>query len=190
MVIIVGISGASGAIYGIRILEILSEMSNVETHLVVSKAGEVTIRHETEYSLSQVCQMADEVHRTGDIGAKLASGSFKVDGMVIAPCSMKTVSAIAQSYSDNLLTRAADVMLKERRLLVLLARETPLHKGHLQNLLRIVDMGGIVLPPVPAFYHKPKTLQELIDHTVGKVFGILGIEHRFFSPWQGLTTKV
>ena len=189
MLLIVGITGASGVIYGIRLLEMLSINKEVETHLIISEAGEQNIRYETDWKVEQVKALADFYHDIDDIGATLASGSFKRDGMVIAPCSMKTLSALANSYTDNLLTRAADVTLKERKRLVLLPRETPLHLGHLRNMEKLAEMGAIVFPPIPAFYHKPQTIQELIDYTVGKVLDIFDIEHSLFLRWSGIRDK-
>jgi len=186
MLLIIGITGASGAIYGIRLLEVLSANKEVETHLIISEVGEEIIRHETDWGLEQVRALADVCYDINDIGARLSSGSFKRDGMVIAPCSMKTLSALANSYTDNLITRAADTALKERKRLVLLARETPLHLGHLRNMVKLTEMGAVVLPPVPAFYHKPQTIQDLIDHTIGRVLDIFGIEHNLFARWPGL----
>ena len=186
VLLIVGITGASGVIYGIRLLEVLSNIEEVETHLVISEAGEKNIRYETDWELERVKALANSSYDIYDIGAKLASGSFKRDGMVIAPCSMKTLSALANSYADNLLTRSADVTLKERKKLVLLARETPLHLGHLRNMERLTEMGAIIFPPTPAFYHKPRTIQELIDHTIGKVLDIFDIKHELFPRWSGI----
>ena len=160
MLLIVGITGASGAIYGIRLLEVLSLHREVETHLIISEAGEKNIRYETDWKVEQVKALADFCYDIHDIGARLASGSFKRDGMVIAPTSTKTMSALANSYTDNLLTRSADVTLKERKRLVLLPRETPLHLGHLRNMEKLAEMGAVILPPVPAFYHKPQTIHE------------------------------
>lgn len=185
MLLIVGITGASGVIYGIRLLEVLSTNKEIETHLIISEAGAKNIRYETDWKVEQVRALADFYYDIHDTGAKLASGSFKRDGMVIAPCSMKTLSALANSYADNLLTRSADVTLKERKRLVLLPRETPLHLGHLRNMEKLTEMGAVVLPPVPAFYHRPQTIQELIDHTIGKVLDIFGIEHNLFLRWSG-----
>jgi 4-hydroxy-3-polyprenylbenzoate decarboxylase len=187
VLLIVGITGASGVIYGIRLLEVLSTNKEVETHLIISEAGEKNIRYETEWEIERVKALADSYYDIRDIEAKLASGSFKIDGMVIAPCSMKTLSALANSYADNLLTRSADVTLKERKRLVLLTRETPLHLGHLRNMEKVTEMGAVVLPPVPAFYYKPRTIQEVIDHTIGKVLDILNIEHNLFPRWSGTT---
>jgi 4-hydroxy-3-polyprenylbenzoate decarboxylase len=185
MLLVIGITGASGVIYGIRLLEVLSVNKAVETHLIVSKAGVQNIKYETDRKLEQVTALADFYYDINDIGARLASGSFKIDGMIIAPCSMKTLSAVANSYADNLLVRTADVMLKERRKLILLVRETPLHLGHLSNMAKVTEMGAVVFPPIPAFYHRPQTIREVIDHTIGKLLDILGIEHDLFPRWAG-----
>ena len=185
MVIIVGITGASGVIYGIRLLEVLSQKKGIETHLIISEAAETNIRYETNWKIEDIKALASFSYDIRDIGARLASGSFKTDGMVVAPCTVKTMSALANSYTENLLIRAGDVTLKERKKLVLLVRETPLHIGHLRNMERLTEMGAIILPPVPAFYHKPKTIQDIIDHTVGKVLDIFGIEHNLFKRWSG-----
>jgi len=189
MILIIGITGASGAIYGIRLLEVLSASKEVETHLIISEAGEEIIRYETDWELEQVRALADVCYDINDIGARLSSGSFKRDGMVIVPCSMKTLSALANSYADNLIARAGDITLKERKSLVLLARETPLHLGHLRNMVKLTEMGAIVFPPIPAFYHKPKTIQDLVDHTVGKVLDVFDIQHNLFPRWEGLANK-
>ena len=181
---IVGISGASGAIYGIRLLEVLSRL-DIETHLVISEAGRKTIRLETSYSLDKVRDFADTWYDAGDVGAVIASGSFLCDGMVVIPCSIKTLSGIAHAYGDSLLIRAADVTLKERRKLVLVPRETPLHKGHLNLMTAVADLGAVLLPPFPAFYHQPRTLDDIIDHLVGKVLDIFHIEHKLFRRWDG-----
>lgn len=185
--LIVGISGASGAIYGIRLLEVLHEVGEIETHLVVSSAAKVTISLETDFSLEAVEELADRVYRSGDIAAPISSGSFKTMGMVVAPCSMKTVSGIAHSYTDNLLLRAADVVLKDRRRLVLVPRETPLHLGHLRLLTQVTEMGAIVMPPTPAFYHRPQKIEEIVDQTVNRVLDLLEIEldGDLFERWQG-----
>ena len=185
MLLVVGITGASGVIYGIRLLEVLAANNAVETHLVVSKTGAQNIKYETDWNLEQVTALADFYYNIDDYGAALASGSFKRDGMIIAPCSMKTLSAVANSYTDNLLIRTADVTLKERKKLILLVRETPLHLGHLRNMEKVTEMGAVVLPPVPAFYHRPQTIQEVIDQTIGKVLDILDIEHNLFPRWSG-----
>ena len=186
MVLIIGITGATGAIYGIRLLEILSARKDIETHLVISEAGELNIRHETDWKIEAIKALADYYYDINDIGARLASGSFKRDGMIVAPCSIKTLSALANSYTENLLIRAGDVTLKERKRLVLLVRETPLHIGHIRNMERLSEMGAIIMPPVPAFYHRPKTIQDIVDHTAGKVLDIFDIEHNLFQRWSGL----
>jgi flavin prenyltransferase len=189
--IIIGISGATGAIYGIRLLKILHHVPDLETHLVLSPAARRTITLETDYTVEAVEAAADRVYRPGDIAASISSGSFRSTAMIVAPCSMKTVSGIATSYSDNLLLRAADVMLKDRRPLVLLVRETPLHLGHLRLLTQIAEMGGIVMPPVPAFYHRPQTLMEVVDHTLNRALDLIGIELEcdLFTRWEGPSSK-
>jgi 4-hydroxy-3-polyprenylbenzoate decarboxylase len=183
--LLIGITGTTGVIYGIRLLHALREKPDVETHLVITPAGERTIAIETEYGAADVRSLAKFSYRFDDIAAAPASGSFLHDGMIVAPCSMKTLSAIANSHADDLLTRAADVTLKERRTLVLLTRETPLHAGHLRNMLRVTKMGGVILPPVPAFYHKPRSIEDIVDHTVGKTLDLFRIEHALFERWQG-----
>jgi len=188
-VLIVGITGASGAIYGIRLLEVLSFIKNVETHLIISEPAEAIINYETGRSLEDVKQLASFSHDIRDIGAQIASGSFKTDGMIVAPCTVKTMSAIANSYSENLLIRVGDVTLKEKRQLLLLVRETPLHIGHLRNMERLCEMGATIMPPAPAFYHKPQTIQDIVDHTVGKMLDIFGIEHTLFQRWPGITKQ-
>ena len=182
--IIIGIAGASGVIYGARMLSILSEM-DVETHLVLSESGKKNIGIETPYKVHEVEGMASHVYDNKDVGAALASGSYLVEGMVVIPCTIKTLSGIANSYNDNLLVRAADVTLKEKRKLALVVRETPLHKGHLRLMTLAADMGAHILPPVPSFYHHPKTIEDIIDQTIGKVFDFLGIEHNLFARWTG-----
>ena len=186
MVLIVGITGASGVIYGIRLLEVLSSTREVETHLIISQAGKTNIECETEWKLKDVKALASFTYDINDVGARLASGSFKRDGMIVAPCTVKTMSALANSYAENLLVRAGDVTLKEKKKLVLLVRETPLHLGHLRNMERLTEMGAVIMPPVPAFYHRPKTIQDIIDHTIGKVLDIFDIEHNLFQRWRGL----
>jgi 4-hydroxy-3-polyprenylbenzoate decarboxylase len=180
--IIVGLSGASGVIYGVRILSLLKE-KGVETHLIISEAGQRNIEIETNYTAEEVAAMATHVHDNKDVGASIASGSFLTDGMVVVPCTIKSLSGIANSYNNNLLVRAADVTLKEKRKLVLVVRETPLHKGHLRLMTLAADMGALILPPVPSFYHQPKTIDDIIDQTIGKVFDYLGIEHNLFKRW-------
>lgn len=182
--IVVGISGATGPHYGVRLLEVLGELG-VETHLVLSKASRRNLALESDWTPEEVLRLAHRSYDVDDVGAAIASGSFLNDGMVVAPCSVKTASAIANSYNENLLVRAADVALKERRSLVLLFRETPLHKGHLDLLRRCADLGAVILPPMVAFYHRPKTIQDVIDQTVGKVLDTLGIEHNLFRRWGG-----
>jgi 4-hydroxy-3-polyprenylbenzoate decarboxylase len=186
--IAVGITGASGVIYGVRILEVLSHLG-IEVHLIITQAGLKNLQIETSYNITRLKSMASHVYDEGDLSAPLASGSFKVDGMVVAPCSIKTLSAIANSYSHNLVVRAADVTLKERRRLVLLVRETPLHEGHLELMLRASRTGAILLPPMPAFYFHPKTIDDLINHMVGKVLDLFGIDHHLFRRWGSTATK-
>jgi 4-hydroxy-3-polyprenylbenzoate decarboxylase len=187
MRLIVGISGASGVIYGIRLLEILKTVQEVETHLVVSPAARQTIVLETDYQVKDVEALADRVYRFNHLAAPISSGSFKVNGMVVIPCSMKTLSGIALSFNDNLLLRAADVTLKERRRLVLVPRETPLHLGHLRLLVQAAEIGAIILPPMPAFYHRPQTLDDIINQTVNRVLDMLNIElpEDLFQRWAG-----
>jgi 4-hydroxy-3-polyprenylbenzoate decarboxylase len=182
--IIVGISGASGVVYGIRLLEILRELE-VRTHLVISRAGEMTISAESLLSVRQVRALADEFHPVGDVGAAIASGSFRTLGMVVAPCSMRSLAGIASGATSTLLTRAADVCLKERRRLVLMVRETPLHLGHLRAMAAVTEMGGVIFPPVPAFYTKPTSLDDLIDHTVGRVLDLFGLDAQLGARWRG-----
>lgn len=185
--IIIGISGASGVIYGIRLLEVLRGVDEVETHLVMSTAAATTIGLETETTPEQVKALADVVYRFRDIAAAIASGSFKTHGMIVAPCSMKTLAGIANSFSDNLLLRAADVVLKDRRRLILVARETPLHLGHLRLMTQVTEMGAIVAPPMPAFYHKPQTIDDIVNQTVNRVLDLAEIElpQDLFVRWQG-----
>ena len=180
--IVVGIAGASGVIYGVRLLNLLKE-TDYETHLIISKSGELNIEIETDYEPDEVKSMADHVYDHRDVAASLASGSFLTGGMVVVPCTIKTLSGIANSYNENLLVRAADVTLKEKRKLVLVVRETPLHKGHLRLMSMAADLGAHILPPVPSFYHMPKTIDDIIDQTIGKIFDYLGIEHTLFKRW-------
>jgi len=188
-VLIVGITGASGAVYGIRLLEVLSSTKNVETHLIVSEPAEAIIEYETGRSTKEIRELASFSYDIRDMGAPISSGSFRADGMIVAPCTVKTMSAIANSYSENLLIRVGDVTLKERRRLLLLVRETPLHLGHLRNMERLCEMGAVIMPPVPAFYHKPQTIQDIVDHTVGKMMDIFGIEHTLFQRWPGMAKQ-
>lgn len=185
--LIVGISGASGAIYGVRLLQVLQQVSEVETHLVMSPAARQTLSLETDYTLREVQALADVVHDVRDIAASISSGSFKTLGMAILPCSMKTLSGIVHSYSDSLLTRAADVVLKEQRKLVLGVRETPLHVGHLRMMTTAAELGAVILPPVPAFYHRPQSIMELVDQTVNRVIDQFDISlpQDLFTRWNG-----
>jgi 4-hydroxy-3-polyprenylbenzoate decarboxylase len=192
MRILVGISGATGAIYGIRLLEVLRDLPDVETHLIVTPAGRATIQLETDRQPADVEALASVVHRYGDIAAGPSSGSFRLDAMVVMPCSMRTLSAIAHSIGDNLLVRAADVTLKERRRLILVPRETPLHLGHLRSLVEVAEMGAIVAPPMPAFYHRPETIADLVDQTVNRICDLLGVElpEDLFERWRGTSDRV
>ena len=185
--LIVGISGASGAIYGVRLLQVLRDVAGVETHLVMSQAARQTLSLETDLSLSDVQALSDVVHDASDIAASISSGSFKTAGMVILPCSIKTLSGIVNSYTDTLVTRAADVVLKERRPLVLCVRETPLHLGHLRLMTQAAELGAVIMPPVPAFYHRPQTLDDVINQTVNRVLDQFDIDlpEDLFTRWQG-----
>ena len=180
--LVVGISGASGVTYGVRLLQVLQD-TDYETHLIISKAGELNIEIETDYDPADVKALADYVYDHKNMAASLASGSFITAGMVVVPCTIKTLSGIANSYNENLLVRAADVTLKEKRKLALVVRETPLHKGHLRLMTMAADMGAHILPPVPSFYHMPKTIDDIIDQTIGKIFDFMGIEHDLFRRW-------
>jgi 4-hydroxy-3-polyprenylbenzoate decarboxylase len=183
--LIVGISGATGAIYGIRILEELNRLG-IETHLIISEAGKQTIELETEYTVGAVERLASEVHSICNLAASISSGSFRTNGMIIAPCSMKSLSAVANSFNTNLLIRAADVTLKEKRKLVMVVRETPLHLGHLRLMTMVAETGAVLLPPMPAFYNHPRSLDDLINQTVGKVLDQFQIEHDLFNRWHGV----
>jgi flavin prenyltransferase len=180
--IVVGISGATGVVYGVRMLQALAA-AGVETQLVVTQSAIKNLLIETEYTAADLERMASTVYDVDDVGAAIASGSYKVDGMVVIPCSIKTLSAIANSYNHNLLVRAADVNLKERRRLVLVVRETPLHEGHLELMTKVTRMGGVIMPPVPAFYHMPKTIDDLINQTIGKVLDLFSIDGKLFKRW-------
>ncbi len=180
--LVVGITGASGAIYGVRLLELLKPLP-VETHLVLSRAAEMTIGYETELKPAEVKAMADMCHPVGDVGAPISSGSFRTLGMVIAPCSVRSMAEIATGATSSLLTRAADVTLKERRRLVLMLRETPLHAGHLRNMLALSEMGAVIAPPVPAFYARPSSIEEMVDHSLGRVLDLFGIETGTVRRW-------
>ncbi len=187
--LIIGISGASGVIYGIRMVEVLKNQG-IETHLIISDAGKLNIKIETDYNVEQVIGMADFTYSNKEIAASVASGSFLTMGMVVVPCTVKTLSGIANSFSDNLMIRAADVQLKEKRKLALMFRETPLHKGHLRLLIKAADMGAHIIPPVPVFYHHPKTIDDIINQSVGKVLDYIGIEHNLFKRWGNSPMKL
>ena len=173
--LVIGITGATGSIYAVRMLQVLQGVQDVESHLVISTSGVLNIKHELDIGRHEVQAMADHVHNVRDVGATLASGAFRTAGMVIAPCSMRTLAAVAHGLSDNLITRAADVTLKERRRLVLMVRETPFNLAHLRNMTAVTEMGGIVFPPLPAFYHRPRSLEEMVDHTVARVLELFDI---------------
>ncbi len=185
MRLIVGISGASGVIYGIRMLEVLKDQTDVETHLVVSNGGKLNIALETDWDVKEVEALADEVHSDQNLAATIASGSFKTGGMVVAPCSMKTLSAIVNSYADTLVARAADVVLKEQRRLVLMPRETPLHAGHCKMLHEATQMGALIAPPMPAFYNNPQSIDDIINHNVGRVLDLFGLDNEIVKRWAG-----
>ena len=189
MRLIIGMSGASGVIYGIRLLEVLSRVEQVETHLVLSDSAKLNIAIETDRSAKEIQVLADEVYSNRDIAARLASGSFKTDGMIVAPCAVKTLSAIANSYADSLLVRAADVVLKERRRLVLVPRETPLHTGHCELLLKASQMGAILAPPMPAHYINPQTVDDLVDHHVGRIIDLFDLDPGLVQRWQGPVSR-
>ncbi len=184
MKIVVGMSGASGSIYGVRLLEVLQQ-AGIETHLVMSDAAKRTIVYETDRTIQDVKKLATHVHELSDIGACISSGSFRHDGMVIAPCSIKTLSALANSFNANLLIRAADVTLKERRKLVLMVRETPLHLGHLRLMTQVTETGAVILPPMPAFYHRPQTLDDIINQSVNKALDQFNVDVTLFKRWTG-----
>lgn len=184
--IVIAITGATGAVYGVRLLQVLKETPNVETHLVVSDAAVLTLHQETGLQRKEVEALADVVHKQHNIGASIASGSFQSDGMIIAPCSMKTLASVAHGLSDNLVARAADVVLKERRRLVLMVRETPFNLAHLRNMTAVTEMGGIIFPPLPSFYHQPQSIADMVDHTVARVLDLFGMEHQLAPRWNGL----
>jgi 4-hydroxy-3-polyprenylbenzoate decarboxylase len=182
--IIVGISGASGIIYGIRMLQVLREL-NVETHLVMSRSAQVTLAYETDFSIANIRDLADVSYANADIGAAISSGSFRTMGMVIAPCSIKTLAELATGVTSNLLSRSADVILKERRRLVLMVRETPLHLGHLRNMVSVTEAGALICPPMPAFYNRPESVEAIVDHTVGRVLDLFGFDAKLLRRWGG-----
>jgi 4-hydroxy-3-polyprenylbenzoate decarboxylase len=185
--IVVGLTGSTGSIYGVRLLEVLKANPGVESHLVISAPGKRTLIEETDFSVKDVEGLANAVYDNRDIGAAIASGSFKTAGMVIAPCSIKTVSALANCYSDTLIARAGDVCLKEGRRLIAVVRESPLHAGHLKQLLALAQVGGVILPPMPAFYTRPKTLDDIVDHTVARILDRLGLPQDLVPEWTGTT---
>jgi 4-hydroxy-3-polyprenylbenzoate decarboxylase len=185
--LIIAMTGATGAVYGVRLLEVLRGLGVWETHLIVSAAGFINLQHELKLKRKDIYALADVTHEVNDVAASIASGAFKTHGMIVAPCSMKTLASVAHGLSDNLIARAADVTLKERRRLVLMPRETPLNLAHIRNMASVTEMGGIIFPPMPAFYGRAKTLAELVDESVGRVLGLFGIENpQLFEPWEGL----
>ena len=187
--LVIAMTGASGALYGVRLLEQLKKSGGVETHLMISDAAALNLHHELDIKRKDVEALANVVHSVRDIGACVASGSFQSDGMVIAPCSMKTLASVAHGMCDNLISRAADVMLKERRRLILMVRETPFNLAHLRNMTAVTEMGGIIFPPLPALYQRPQTVSEMVDHTVGRVLDMLSIEQTLAPEWTGLKTE-
>ncbi len=187
--LVIAMTGASGALYGVRLLEQLKKAGGVETHLMISDAAALNLHHELDIKRKEVESLANVVHSVRDIGACVASGSFQSDGMVIAPCSMKTLASVAHGMCDNLISRAADVMLKERRRLILMVRETPFNLAHLRNMTAVTEMGGIIFPPLPALYQRPQTVSEMVDHTVGRVLDLLSIEQSLAPEWTGLKAE-
>lgn len=185
--LIIAITGASGAVYGVRLLQVLKQLPNWESHLVMSSSGAMTATHELGMKRSEIEELADVVHNVRDIGATISSGSFKTAGMVIAPCSMRTLASVAHGMSDNLVSRAADVALKERRRVVLLVRETPLNLAHLRNMTAVTEMGALICPPVPAFYNQPRTIDDIVNHTAGRVLDLFDVEHEgLLKRWEGI----
>ncbi|MFJ7567346.1 UbiX family flavin prenyltransferase [Herminiimonas sp. NPDC097707] len=186
---IIAITGATGVIYGVRLLQVLRGIPAIETHLLISEAGMLNLHQELDMKRKDVEALADVVHNVRDVGASIASGSFQSDGMIIAPCSMRTLAAVAHGLSDNLIARAADVVLKERRRLVLMVRETPFNLAHLRNMTAVTEMGGIIFPPLPGFYHRPASIAEMVDHTVGRVLDLFEIQHTLTPRWNGLKAQ-
>jgi 4-hydroxy-3-polyprenylbenzoate decarboxylase len=184
--LVVAITGATGAIYGVRLLQVLGAMPGIETHLIVSDAGVLNLHHELDMNRKELEALAHRAYNLRDIGATLASGSFQSAGMIVAPCSMKTLASVALGLSDNLIARAADVVLKERRRLVLMVRETPFNLAHLRNMTSVTEMGGIIFPPLPGFYQRPQTIEEMVDHTVGRVLDLFELPHALTPRWEGL----
>jgi 4-hydroxy-3-polyprenylbenzoate decarboxylase len=187
--LIIAITGATGAVYGVRLLEHLRALK-VESHLLISSAGVLNLKAELDLDRKAVESLATQVHAVADVGASIASGSFATDGMIVTPCSMKTLAAVAHGLSDNLITRAADVCLKERRRLVLMVRETPFNLAHLRNMTAVTEMGGIIYPPLPGFYHRPKNIEEMVDHTLGRVLQLVGIDQPLSPVWGGIKLPV
>ncbi|MCA3175654.1 MAG: UbiX family flavin prenyltransferase [Burkholderiales bacterium] len=183
--LVIAITGATGAVYGVRLLQVLRADPGIRTHLLLSSAGVLNVKQELDMGRAEVEALADVVHNVRDVGASIASGSFQTDGMVIAPCSMKTLAAVAHGLADNLITRAADVTLKERRRLILMVRETPFNLAHIRNMEAVTLMGGIIFPPLPGFYQRPKTIEAMVDHTVGRVLDLLHVNHQLTPRWQG-----
>jgi 4-hydroxy-3-polyprenylbenzoate decarboxylase len=184
--LIIAITGATGAVYGVRLLQTLRAGSGVETHLLVSDAGVLNLNQELDMNRKDVEALADVVHNVRDVGASIASGSFQSEGMIVAPCSMRTLAAVANGFSDNLICRAADVVLKERRRLLLMVRETPFNLAHLRNMTAVTEMGGIIYPPLPGFYHRPQSIAEMVDHTVGRVLDLFALDHALAPRWNGI----
>lgn len=187
--LIVAITGATGAVYGVRLLEVLRDLPGIETHLLISDAGVLNLHQELDMNRKDTEALAHVVHNVRDIGASIASGSFQSEGMIVAPCSMRTLASVAHGLSDNLITRAADVVLKERRRLILMVRETPFNLAHLRNMTSVTEMGGIIFPPLPGFYQRPQTIAEMIDHTIGRVIDLFGISHALSPRWNGIGTS-
>ncbi|MCA3158862.1 MAG: UbiX family flavin prenyltransferase [Burkholderiales bacterium] len=183
--LVIAITGATGAVYGVRLLQVLRAEPGIRTHLLLSSAGVLNVKQELDMGRAEVEALADVVHNVRDVGASIASGSFQTDGMVIAPCSMKSLAAVAHGLADNLITRAADVTLKERRRLILMVRETPFNLAHIRNMEAVTLMGGIIFPPLPGFYQRPKTIEAMVDHTVGRVLDLLHVNHQLTPRWQG-----
>jgi 4-hydroxy-3-polyprenylbenzoate decarboxylase len=188
--LIIAITGASGAVFGVRLLELARALDKIETHLIVSPAGWLNIEHELERPRAQIEALADIVHAPRNIGASIASGSFNAEAMVVAPCSMRTLGAVAHGLSDNLVARAADVILKERRRLVLITREAPLNLAHLRNMVSVTEMGGIIFPPVPAFYSKVKDISGMVNHTVGRILDLFDVQHENIARWEGVSAAI
>jgi 4-hydroxy-3-polyprenylbenzoate decarboxylase len=184
--LVIAITGATGSIYGIRLLQVLRDTPGIETHLMLSEAGVLNLHQELDMNRKDAEALADVVHNVRDIGASIASGSFQSDGMIVAPCSMRTLAAVAHGFSDNLISRAADVVLKERRRLVLMVRETPFNLAHLRNMTAVTEMGGIIFPPLPGFYQRPQSIAEMVDHTVGRVLDLYDVAHSLTPRWSGI----